>query len=100
MKLCHLLKFAIMLIAIIALITVSGTAYAIYVLRPKPTVHLESPATYKYGRTEVIASMQNCSDPSKHKYICAIPKTLLILRQNDGSVGSIKKPPMIINVIK
>jgi hypothetical protein len=69
MKLRHLPKFAIVAIAIGALLVVSGTAFAAYqLLWPKPQVHVSAPTTSVSGRQEVAISFASCgaSDLASH----------------------------------
>ncbi len=61
MKLRHLPKFAIVAIAIGALLVVSGSAFAAYqLLWPKPEVHVSQPTTSASGRKEVAISFAQC----------------------------------------
>jgi hypothetical protein len=57
----HLPKFALVLLAFLTLLTVTGTAYAIYTLWPKPVVHTSQAVQNQFGRTQVIASFENCA---------------------------------------
>jgi hypothetical protein len=61
-KLRHLPAFATIVIALVTLLAVTGTAYAITQLWVKPIVHIQSPVKSVTGRTEVIASLQNCGN--------------------------------------
>ncbi|HEY8992760.1 MAG TPA: hypothetical protein VIM37_02820 [Candidatus Microsaccharimonas sp.] len=61
MKLRHLPKFAVVAIAIGALLLVSGSAFAAYqLLWPKPEVHVSQPTTSASGRKEVAISFAQC----------------------------------------
>jgi hypothetical protein len=65
MKLKHLPKFAIIAIAIAALAVTGGTTYALYkALWERPSVTVNEPTTNQFGRTQVIASFENCSNQS------------------------------------
>ena len=65
MKLRHLPKLAVLAIAIAALSVVGGTAYAVYkVLWENPSVTVNEPTTNQFGRTQVIASFENCTNQS------------------------------------
>ncbi|HEY8886245.1 MAG TPA: hypothetical protein VIM31_01960 [Candidatus Microsaccharimonas sp.] len=61
MKLRHLPKFAIVAIAIGALLVISGSAYAAYqLLWPKPHIEVSQPTTSTSGRQEVAISLAQC----------------------------------------
>ncbi len=63
MKFRHLPKFAIIAIALGALLLVSGGAYAAYqLLWQKPEVHVSEPTTSVSGREEVVISLAQCGD--------------------------------------
>jgi len=65
MKLRHLPKFAIFAFAIAALAITGGTTYAVYkVLWEHPSVTVNEPTTNQFGRTQVIASFENCTNKS------------------------------------
>lgn len=65
MKLRHLPKLAIIAIAVGGLIILSGTTYAVYkALWERPSVSVQAPTTNQYGRTQVIASFENCTNQS------------------------------------
>lgn len=65
MKLRHLPKLAVLAIAIAALAIVGGTSYAVYkVLWEHPSVTVNKPTTNQFGRTQVIASFENCTNQS------------------------------------
>lgn len=65
MKLRHLPKLAVLAIAIATLAIVSGTTYAVYkVLWEHPSVTVNKPTTNQFGRTQVIASFENCTNQS------------------------------------
>lgn len=65
MKLHHLPKLAIIAIAIGGLVILSGATYATYKLFwEQPSVTTESPTTNQFGRTQVIASFENCENQS------------------------------------
>lgn len=66
MKLRHLPKLAVLAIAIAALAIVGGTTYAVYkVLWEHPSVLVNEPTTNQFGRTQVIASFENCTNQSE-----------------------------------
>lgn len=61
MKVRHLPKFAVIAIAIGALLVISGTAYATYqLLWPKPHVEVSQPTTSQSGRQQVAISFEQC----------------------------------------
>lgn len=63
MKLHHLPKFAAVILAIITLLAVSGTAYAMYTLLwQHPKVTTQTPTTNQFGRIQTIASFTDCQD--------------------------------------
>jgi hypothetical protein len=65
MKLKHLPKLAIVAIAIAALAVTGGTTYALYkVLWERPSVSVNESTTNQFGRTQVIASFENCANQS------------------------------------
>ena len=65
MKLRHVPKFAIIAIAIGALLVVSGSAYAAYqLLWPKSHVEISQPTTSVSGRQEVAISFADCGSGS------------------------------------
>lgn len=65
MKLRHLPKVAVLAIAITALAIVGSTTYAVYkALWEHPSVTVNEPTTNQFGRTQVIASFENCTNQS------------------------------------
>jgi hypothetical protein len=65
MKLRHLPKLAIVAIAVGILVILSGTTYAAYkLLWEHPSVTVEQPTTNQFGRTQVMASFENCANQS------------------------------------
>ena len=61
MKLHHLPKLAVLVIAIGSLVILSGVAYASYqLLWPKPEVHTSGPTTSASGRQAVAISLAQC----------------------------------------
>lgn len=65
MKLRHLPTFVVIAIALGAVLLLGGTTYAIYkTLWKEPTVTVQKPITNQFGRTQVIASLENCGDQS------------------------------------
>lgn len=58
----HMPKFAVVAIAVVIALALSGTAYAVYnALWPKPTVHSQSVEQNQFGRTEVVADFKDCA---------------------------------------
>lgn len=69
MKLRHLPKFAVIAIAIGALLLVSGSAFAAYqLLWPKPHVEVSQPTTSPSGRQQVAISFDQCGDNTTAKH--------------------------------
>ena len=65
MKVRHLPKLAIVAIAIGVLAILGGTTYAAYkLLWEHPSVTIQEPTTNQFGRTQVIASFENCTNQS------------------------------------
>lgn len=64
-KLRHLPKAMIVLFAVVVIAALSGTAYAVFTLWPKPSVHTQPAVTNQFGRTQIIASLDNCSTAPK-----------------------------------
>lgn len=65
MKLRHLPKLAILAIAIGAVVVLGGTTYALYkTLWEHPSVTVEEPTKNQFGRTQVLASFENCANQS------------------------------------
>jgi hypothetical protein len=65
MKLKHLPKFAVIAIAVGGLLILSATTYAAYkLLWDRPSVTVQEPTTNQFGRTQVIASFENCANQS------------------------------------
>lgn len=62
MKLRHLPKFAALSLAVVVVLATSATAYAAYVLWPKPSVEVSAPQENQYKRKEVIASFTDCGN--------------------------------------
>lgn len=65
-RLRHMPAFALFAIVLLALVAVSGTAYAVIQLWPKPHVELKPAVKNQFGRSQVIASFDNCSDQPKN----------------------------------
>lgn len=66
-RLHHLPKFAAVLLAILALITVSGTVYAVYLLWPKPQANTSAPVVNNEGRTQLEVTFEQCGNLPKEK---------------------------------
>ncbi|MAU33944.1 hypothetical protein CL689_01790 [Candidatus Saccharibacteria bacterium] len=65
MKLRHLPKLAVIAIALSALVVLGSTTYAAYkLLWEQPSVTTQEPTTNQFGRTQVIASFENCANQS------------------------------------
>lgn len=65
MRLKYLPKFVIIAIAIATLTITGGATYALYkVLWEHPSVSVDKPTKNQFGRTQVIASFENCSNQS------------------------------------
>lgn len=62
MKLRHLHKPAIIALAVAITFAAAGTAYAVYLLWPKPTVDTTISKPTPQGRVEVIAHMKDCEN--------------------------------------
>ena len=68
-RLRHLPRIAIMLLALAALLTVSGTVYAAYLLWPKPQTTTSTPLVNHEGRMQLEASFAQCGNkPSSRSY--------------------------------
>jgi hypothetical protein len=59
-RLRHLPKIALLLLAVITLLGLTGTAYAIYTLWPKPVINTSPSSKNQFGRTQIIVSFENC----------------------------------------
>jgi hypothetical protein len=68
-RLRRLPAFAILAIAIIGALTITGTVYAITQLWLKPIVHTDEPVKNASGRLELSASLQNCGVEAKQQTI-------------------------------
>lgn len=69
MKLHHLPKFAVVAIALGALVLLSSTAYATYqLLWGKPSVELNQLTTSQSGREEALLSTKDCGKNSTQRY--------------------------------
>lgn len=61
-RLRHLPKFAVVLLAIVALIIASTTVYAAYLLWPKPHASVSKPTANGTGRLQLEVSFDQCGD--------------------------------------
>lgn len=61
----HAPKFAVIALALAALVVLGGTSYALYkAFWSQPHVSVTAPTTNQYGRTQVAASLKNCGNQS------------------------------------
>jgi len=68
-RLRHLPTLAVIAIAFVTILAITGTAYALTQLWAKPIVHIQTPVKSAAGRVEVIASLQNCGNEAAKQTI-------------------------------
>jgi|GEM_PF-977095 len=67
--LCNVPKLAAILLGLLGIFAVSGTAFAVYTLWPKPEVQTNSIHQNQFGRTQIIASLHECGgEPDTSTY--------------------------------
>ncbi|HVI69398.1 MAG TPA: hypothetical protein VM581_02975 [Magnetospirillaceae bacterium] len=59
-RLWHLPKFALAIVVVVVLAIASGTAYATYILWPKPAVHINNVQQNQFGRQEAVIDFEHC----------------------------------------